>query len=185
MDQHSKNPRLNRKQLQFSRLAAPQDIAGISQVKFVHDPVPDPPSYLDPKDAYFPRPYRYATNDFQQRCYRLYPRDANFPYRCTLDAANESRFWKEGLEASRELLQLLSEDQSTTDIKVGRGVTMMKLAERELRPEFEHRFCKATSYMYPFADEEKTKLLAASMVMMFLFDGTVLNIPFSISGPYR
>lgn len=51
---------------------------------------------------------------------------------------------------------------------------MARLAQRELRPGFEHRFCKAASYMYPFCSEVRTKLLASSMVMMFLFDGEQL-----------
>lgn len=174
MDQLFKCPRLKEQRPQLSKLAAPDDVVDISQVRFAHDPVPNPPSYLDAKDAAFPRVHRDAMNQFQKYSLRLYPREAGLPYRCTLDAANESRVWQQGLEASRELLRLFAEDQSTTDIIVGKGVTMAKLAQGELRPEFEHRFCKATSYMYPFADEERTKLLAASMVMMFLFDGIVL-----------
>lgn len=46
---------------------------------------------------------------------------------------------------------------------------MAGLARRELRPD-----CKAISHMYPYADKERTKLLAASMVIMFLWDGMTL-----------
>ena len=70
-------------------------------------------------------------------------------------------------------VQLLADDHSATEIKVRKGITMSKIAQRELRPELEHRFCKTTSYMYSFADENRMKLLAASMVMMFLFDGKI------------
>lgn len=175
MDQHPEVPPLNEKRPQLSRLAAPQDLVNISQVKFAHDPLPKIPPYLNAKDAPFPGVAHEATRSFRKHGLRLRPREAKLPYRCTLDAANESRFWEQGLKASRKLLQLLADDQSATDIMIGREVTMAKLAQRELRPEFEHRFCKATSYMYPFADEERTKLLAASMVMMFLFDGIVLH----------
>lgn len=177
MDQQTNASSLDKERPCLSRLAAVQDSSDISQIKFAHDPVPNLPSYLDAKDVPFPKVVDKATRRFQRHGLRMQPREAKLPYRSTLDAANESRFWRQALEGSRMLLQLLADDHSTTDIMVGRGVTMAKLAQRELRPEFEHRFCKATSYMYPFADEERTKLLAASMVMMFLFDGRRLPYP--------
>ncbi|KAL8648625.1 MAG: hypothetical protein Q9210_004880 [Variospora velana] len=155
---------------QLSRLACPTDAALISPVKFAHDPVPKIPLYLDAKETPFPRESFNSSHPLLKNRFKLYPREARLPFRCSLDAANECRFWKQGLESSMELLKLLSDDRSTNDIVVRGGVTMAGLAQRELRPEFEHRFCKATSYMYPFADEERTKLLAASMVMMFLWD---------------
>ena len=75
-----------------------------------------------------------------------------------------------------KLLQLLASDQSATDFVVMNGITMAKLAQRELCSGVEHRFCKASMYMYPSASEERTRLLAASMVMMFLFDAMSLEL---------
>lgn len=175
MDHHLKATRrmLTKDQVQLSKLAAPEDLKQISQVKFAHDPVPNLPSYIEASNIPFPRGDIEAGHPFQNNGLRLRPQAARLPYRSTFDTANESRYWTQGLEASKKLLQLLAGDHSTSDIVVGRGITMGKLAQRELRPEFEHRFCKATSYMYPLANEERTRLLAASMVMMFLFDGKV------------
>ena len=177
MDPRTKASRLSSERPYHLRLGNFPNTKDISQVKFAHDPVPILPSYLDAKDAPFPKAADNSTPQFQRFGLRIHPRKARLPYRSTLDAANESCFWEQGLEASRKLLQLLADDLSATDIMVGRGVTMAKLAQREMRSEFEHRFCKATSYMYPFADEERTQLLAASMVMMFLFDGRNLPCP--------
>lgn len=152
-------------------LAATPDLENISKVEYAHDPIPKPPSYFVVKDVPFPRRDCQISHLHQRYAIRLRPRESDLPYRCTLDATYESRFWKSGLGASNVLLQLIADDRSPNDIVVGNGVTMARLAQRELRPGFEHRFCKATSYMYPFCDEERTKLLASSMVMMFLFDG--------------
>ena len=153
------------------KLAAIQDLGNISSVEYAHDPIPNPPSFLVVEGVPFPQEDCHRSHLHQDNAIRLRPRESHLPYRSTLDATYESRFWRSGLEASNGLLRLIANDRSTTDIVVGNGVTMARLAQRELRPGFEHRFCKATSYMYPFCDEERTKLLAASMVMMFLFDG--------------
>ena len=175
MEQQYKSqcPSVKRQRPYLSRLAATPDLANISCVEYAHDPVPQAPSYLAAKDIPFPRKGVGANHPSQSYAIRLRPRASNLPYRSTLDAAHESRFWKSGLEASSRLLELLAADRSVTDIVVGKGMTMAKLAQRELRPGCEHRFCKATSYMYPFCDEQRTKLLASSMVMMFLFDGKI------------
>ena len=171
----------NSERPQLTKLAALPDLYSISQVRFAHDPVPHLPLYVNSKDISFPKNALSRSRQFKDNGIRLRPREAALPYRSTLDAVHESRFWKEGLEVSFELLQLLADDHSATEIKLGKGLTMSKLAQRELRPEFEHRFCKATSYMYPFADENRSRLLAASMVMLFLFDGKTwpLSLTFS------
>lgn len=173
-DQRSKSPELSVDRPQLSQLTSPTDAALISPVKFAHDPVPKTPLYLDAKDAPFPGESFDSMHPLLKHGIKLYPRKARLPFRCSLNAANESRFWKQGLESSMELLKLLSDDQSANDVVVRGGVTMAGLARQELRPEFEHRFCKANLYMLPYADEERTKLLAASMVMMFLWDGMTL-----------
>ena len=155
----------------LSKLTVAHELQEISSVEYAHDPVPNPPSYLAlPDDMFLPT---CLTTDAVVRKFaiRLHPQASHLPYRCTLQETYESRFWRSGLDSSTKLLQLLASDQSATDFVVRNGITMAKLAQRELCSGFEHRFCKASMYMYPFASEERTRLLAASMVMMFLFDG--------------
>lgn len=146
--------------------AAPQKQEN-SVVEYAHDPVPNVPTYLSVSGSPFPRTALEANHRHPSVAIRLQPRSAGLPYRCSLDATYENRFWRSGLESSRLLLQLLAADRSATDIVVGNGFTMATLAQKELRPGMEHRFCKAASYMYPFSDEERMRLLSASMVMMF------------------
>ena len=151
--------------------AAPLKQQEISTVEYAHDPVPNAPNYFSVSGFPFPRNALEASHCHPSVAIRLQPQSAGLPYRCTLDATYENRFWRSGLESSRLLLQLLAADRSATDIVVGNGITMATLAHKTMRPGMEHRFCKAATYMYPFSDEERMRLLSASMVMMFLFDG--------------
>ena len=170
-----------RQQPKLSRLSAPQDLEHISRVEYAHDPVPKAPAYLAIVDYPFTRKSLVVCHNQHGNAVRLQPRASYLPYRCSLDATWENRFWRSGLESSSKLLRLLAADRSTTDIVLGNGMTMARLARRELQPGFEHRFCKATSYMYPFCDEERMKLLASTMVMMFLFDGMIFQIGYQES----
>ena len=151
--------------------AAPHKQQENSVVEYAHDPVPNVPAYLSVSGSLFPRSALEANHHHPSGAIRLHPQSAGLPYRCSLDTTYENSFWRAGIESSRLLLQLLAADQSATDIVVGNGTTMATLAQKTLRPGMEHRFCKAATYMYPFSDEERMKLLSASMVMMFLFDG--------------
>ena len=153
------------------RLTAAHKQQENSIVEYAHDPVPNVPAYLSVSGSPFPRSAPEANHHHTNGAIRLHPQAAGLPYRCSLEATYENKFWRAGIESSRLLLQLLAADRSATDIVVGNGTTMATLAQKTLRPGMEHRFCKAATYMYPFSDEERMKLLSASMVMMFLFDG--------------
>ena len=157
-----------------SKLTVAEDPQYISPVECAHDPVPNAPTYIAvPDDTFLPR--LVAGNALKFLAIRLRPRASHLPYRCSLDEIYESKFWRSGLEPSTESLRLLAADRSATDFVVGNGIILARLAQTEMHPGLEHRFCKASTYMYSFASEERTKLLASSMVLMFLLDGTFPN----------
>ena len=162
---------LTKSPVDLTRLASPRDLASISQVRYAHDPVPKLPRYM--KDI----PQRFPVEKFEQDAcllqngVQLFPREARLPFRCTLGGAFESRYWRASLDASLKMLKLISEDRSASDIEVNSGITLARLATKELRPGIEDRFNRATTYMYPFGSKERIELLAAMMVMQFLFDG--------------
>lgn len=156
---------------QTLKLTEPGEQLQISDVQYANDPVPDVAPYIAAESRSFFDKETYITDQYKENSIRLQPFSAGLPYRCTLDAVYESKFWQEGLNASTELLQLLTQDHSTLENVRSEITEIGSLAQWALKPGYEHGFVKATSYMYPFADEERTKLLAASMVMLFLFDG--------------
>ena len=167
-----------KEKINLKKLADAENLPLTSPVLYAHDPVPKYPNYLAPVRANGIRvPNSPSQDGLRSNGLRLYPLAAKLPYRCTLDAAHESRYWRQSLNASTKLLELLARDQSTGDIVVGNGITLAGLAQKELRPGLEYRFNKATTYMYPFANEERIKLLAAMMVMQFVFDGKTNRSP--------
>ena len=181
-DSRNSNPERDvytqKENINLKKLADAENLPLISPVLYAHDPVPKYPNYLAPVRANgikIPNPL--SKDGLRSNGLRLYPLAAKLPYRCTLDAAHESRYWRQSLNASTKLLELLANDQSTGDIVVGNGITLAGLARKELRPGLEYRFNKATTYMYPFANEKRIKLLAAMMVMQFVFDGKIDRSP--------
>lgn len=154
--------------------AAPYKQQDISPVEYALDAVPDGPSYLAVSGFRFPMSDFEADHHHRYFAFSLQPRSSCFPYRCSLDVTYESRFWTASFESWRFLLQLLAADRSAIDFAVGSGITMAKLAQSTLEPGMEHCFCKAARYMYPFSTEERMRLLSPSVVMMFLFDGSVV-----------
>lgn len=154
----------------LTRLAASKDQTNISQVRYAHDPVPKLPRYIKDLPFCFPKTKLEQNAAILQNAVKLFPREARLPFRC-MDAVYENRYWKASLDASLKMLKLIANDQSASDIEVDNGVTLARLAQKELRPGTEDRFNRATTYMYPFGTKERTELLAAMMVMQFLFDG--------------
>lgn len=154
----------------LTRLAASKDQASISQVRYAHDPVPKLPQYIRDLPFGFPRTIFEQNTALLQNAVKLFPREAHLPFRC-IDAVYENRYWRASLDASLKVLELIANDRSSSDIEVDNGVTLARLAQKELRPGTEDRFNRATTYMYPFGTKERTELLAAMMVMQFLFDG--------------
>lgn len=154
----------------LARLAASKDQASISEVRYAHDPVPKLPQYIRDLPSGFPRTICKQNTVLLQNAVKLFPREAHLPFRC-IDAVYENRYWRASLDASLKVLELIANDRSSSDIEVDNGVTLARLAQKELRPGTEDRFNRATTYMYPFGTKERTELLAAMMVMQFLFDG--------------
>ena len=154
----------------LTRLAASKDLASISKIRYAHDPVPKLPRYIKDLPFAFPKTNFEQNAAMMQNAVKLFPREANLPFRC-VDAVYENKNWRASLDASLKMLKLIANDHSASDIEVDNGVTLARLAQKELRPGTEDRFNRATTYMYPFANKERVELLAAMMVMQFLFDG--------------
>ncbi|KAL8665315.1 MAG: hypothetical protein Q9202_002366 [Teloschistes flavicans] len=62
-------------------------------------------------------------------------------------------------------------------MEVNHGFTIGKLAKKGLEPGFEHSMVVATHYMFPAADKHRIALIAALMIVFFVFDGHSLSNP--------
>lgn len=63
-------------------------------------------------------------------------------------------------------------------VRAADGRSLADVAARHLRVAEEDRFTKFPTYLWPEADEERTKLLAMSMVLAVVFDGLYCNFRF-------
>jgi len=159
------------RRIDLSKLAEGGDLAGISSVCYAHDPLPSCASSIQQPVLSLPAHRASLKTSATSPGRRLWPLNAGLPFRCSLASAHETTFWRQGIDASIHLLQLTAEDVNAADVEVDNGVTLAKLARHELRPGIEHRFSKATLYMYPFAiDAQRVELLAGMMVLQFVFD---------------
>ena len=68
-------------------------------------------------------------------------------------------------------------DMNGTAIKENHMRSMASLARDELNNGILDSWCRFTVYMWPDADEERSKLTAQSIVLSFMFDGTFNFVP--------
>ncbi|TVY81921.1 hypothetical protein LSUE1_G003745 [Lachnellula suecica] len=161
----------------LTKVVSPGDSAHISPIKYAYDPVPEVPQYLSPLPFEFPH---YATKSCAYatlNAVKIKPRAAGLPYRSSLDYVRGNKNWKANLDESVKLLELIVADKAALDEEVGKGITLSKIAKKELRPGLEHRMVVATSYMFPFADERRLRQIATLMIMYFVFDDKVEETP--------
>ncbi|KAJ6197248.1 isoprenoid synthase domain-containing protein [Bipolaris maydis] len=151
-------------------LVAPRDHVYAAAVGYAYDPVPNIPQYIRPKYASFPQHASMPNAHIQNNTIRLRPQAAGLPYRSSFDYVRAAKHWKANLEETIKVLELLATDTSTVDVEVGNGITLAKLAKKELRPGLENRMVIATSHMFPSGDERRIRIIATLMIMYFVFD---------------
>lgn len=108
--------------------------------------------------------------------FNIYPREAGLPWLTGLHKARQSRHWQAGLKISSELLELFSADVDSSKAVRPNGKSLAKIAQHELMLPAEDRFTKFATYLFPEADEERTRLLAATIVFIVIFDGKRIAI---------
>ena len=153
--------------LNLNALASSSDLAVLPKIEYAYDPLP-----TQPRSTPTPLPNSTSIDRHTSRnSVLLDPLAAGLPYRSTLDCVRASKHWTANLSETVELLDLLAEDDSAADIEVRNGITLTKLAKRALKPGKEQQMTLATHYMFPGADEERIKQIAALTVLYFVFDG--------------
>ena len=157
--------------IDLQKLAVPSDLSYLPTIKYAYNPLPALPLHIKPPS--FPLTSgATAVNQYSSRnSIRLDPFSAGLPYYSSIDHVRASKHWKTNLNETTKLLEILAIDNSATDIEVDHGITLTKLAKKALRPGREHQMVLATQYMFPSADEHRIRLIAALMIIYFVFDG--------------
>lgn len=162
--------------IDLEKLAAPADLSYLPAIKYAYNPLPALPLHIKPPS--FPLTSgATAVNQYSTRnSIHLDPFSAGLPYYSSIDHVFASKYWKTNLNETTKLLEILAVDDSATDIEVDHGITLTKLAKKALRPGREHQMVLATQYMFPSADEQRIRLIAALMIIYFVFDGIDLAV---------
>ncbi|KAL9122027.1 MAG: hypothetical protein Q9187_001419 [Circinaria calcarea] len=164
------SPRPSPEPVNLEKLVVPQNIGKIPKVNYAYDPVPNVPSYLHASPMIFPNRHIKSNDAIRLNAVPLYPHEARLPYRSSFGVPHGARAWEANFHTSVKLLGLLAADKSAADVEVDRGITIAKLARKELRPGIENGIMLATAYMFPGANQRRIELIAASMIYYFIFD---------------
>ena len=157
--------------IDLEKLAAPSDLSYLPAIKYAYNPLPVLPLHIKTPSSPLTSGATPVNQYSSCNSIRLDPLSAGLPYYSSIDYVRASKYWKTNLSETTKLLGILAVDDSATDIEVDHGITLTKLAKLALRPGREHQMVLATQYMFPSADEQRIRLIAALMIIYFVFDG--------------
>lgn len=153
-------------------IIAEEDQASICPIRYLHDPLVLSSVHLSQKSLPFPSSQTAMPNLQPAQFVTFNALEGALPYYSSVPAVYESKFWRDAIEASRTCLYLLSRDKSVADLPIRGGVTLSKLAKKELGPRFKHRAMRAAAYMYPFSiSPRRLEIIAVLNIILFIFDG--------------
>ena len=100
----------------------------------------------------------------------IFPVRAGLPWHTGLHCARQNKFWRSGLQMSTDLLELFADDDVAKKVKKSNGSSLASLAAKELQIVEDDRFTKFAAYLFPEANEERMRLLAATIVFIIVYD---------------
>lgn len=100
---------------------------------------------------------------------------AGFPLHTGLERFRQSKHWRAGFEAARELLELFARDQRCSEVILSDTRSMAGLAEEQLKTAIGDTYTRFSIYMFAAADESQMQLLAQIIILVFIFDGTQMR----------
>ncbi|KAF2127466.1 terpenoid synthase [Dothidotthia symphoricarpi CBS 119687] len=164
-----------------SKICAPENVEELSAISYAYNWLVDAPTlYLtSPPPAIteyqeLVQPGTPSSNGKQKtgdiNAFDVFPRAAGLPWPTGFPSVRQSRHWKAGLKISSELLELFSTDATMFKAVRPNGRSLAKIAGHELQLPAEDRFTKFATYLFPEADKERTRLLAATIVFIVIFD---------------
>ena len=166
---------------QLSRLATLNDTKFFCPIEYIYDYLPPQVNWLKVQPISLRRVFAvheeqskltFINHQLQER--HSIPLDteaANLPLHTGLEEFRQSRHWKASEQATKELLELFAQDRRCGEVLLQDGQTMASVAEEQLPPEFIHTYSRFPVYLFIEADEDRLKLVAESVMLIFAFDG--------------
>ena len=144
------------------------DISLLCPIRYVYDYLPYKTMWLKPQQISVPIT---CSNAATANGITLCPKTANIPFYTGLGLLCQSKYWRVAEEAAKELLELFAQDQSCQNTLLANGQSIASLAKSELASWVMDGYSRFSIYMFPYADERRTRLLAQCIVLIFIFDG--------------
>ncbi|KAK2594899.1 hypothetical protein QQS21_007398 [Conoideocrella luteorostrata] len=141
--------------------------------KYLHLPYLKLNDYV--QSQVFLSPSLTKTSDNKQAIQRgdnaisLNPLNAKLPWPSGVLTCRQSKHWQLTLDVTRQFLKAFAEYNSTQTLSTS-GRSIAEIAVKELESKIEEGWAKFPVYLFSEADEQRTKLLAAVNVFIFVFD---------------
>lgn len=74
------------------------------------------------------------------------------------------------MQISSELLELFAADITAKRVKKSNGASLASIAAKELQIVEEDRYTKFAAYLFPEANKERMRLLAATILLILIYD---------------
>jgi hypothetical protein len=100
----------------------------------------------------------------------VFPVQAKLPWYSSIHHVRQNIHWPVAVEATQVLLQHFASDQTATSMLKEGGRSYAKIAAKEL-PTLHDNWTRFNAYSWPAASEKRMKLLAETLVYLFIFDG--------------
>ncbi|KJY00868.1 hypothetical protein TI39_contig309g00009 [Zymoseptoria brevis] len=168
------------------RIAHPRNLTDLSPVHYAYDWLKDHPApYLTRPSLHWDQsedtqflpltpPHSDDGKDTltnpDEHAFDVHPQAAGLPWHTTIPKCRQNRHWRTGVEISSRTLELYAYDPQISGAVRSNGVSLAKVAARELEAKEEDRFTKFGIYLFPEADEKRMELLAATIVHIVIFD---------------
>ncbi|KAJ9262081.1 hypothetical protein DTO195F2_3783 [Paecilomyces variotii] len=107
--------------------------------------------------------------EYQKNSFVLHPQAANLPYHSGLPA-RANRFLGSVIEYSEILLRTFAEDEDLQNVRLLNEMSLADVACRQLQKPPMERFIVPATQLFPYANQERLKLIAASTLLIVLLD---------------
>jgi hypothetical protein len=159
----------------LDRITAVGDLDWFCPIRYIYDYLPQESKWLRPQRVVLSDVLETEAaliqGDTRENGITLHREATNLPIHTGLGTFRQSKHWKANEDATRELLELFSQDQHCKNAMLSNGQSMASLAERQLKSSVLDTYSRFSIYMFADADEKRIKLLAQSVILIFIFDG--------------
>ncbi|KAJ5216389.1 uncharacterized protein N7498_002796 [Penicillium cinerascens] len=99
----------------------------------------------------------------------IFPPQAGLPWATGILSCRQNKYWQLTLDTTRVFLAHFAADEATPQISKS-GKSISQISREELGPRMEEGWAKFPCYMFSEGDRQRTRLLAAVNVFIFVFD---------------